>query len=166
MDYSVIENGKLEINKKSGSINNIIQERVRINKIIANRNSISIESELQNIKEFSFDSDRIVQVLDNLIGNAIKFSHKNSNIVVTSKIVDGKCFVSIKDERPGTSDEDKKFMFKEFQKLTARPTGGENSTGWRLAIIMRMIKSNGETLQVNSTLDQGSDYYFTLPTNN
>ena len=129
MDYSVIENGKLEINKKSGSINNIIQERVRINKIIANRKSISIESELQNIKEFSFDSDRIVQVLDNLIGNAIKFSHKNSNIVVTSKIVDGKCFVSIKDERLGTSDEDKKFMFKEFQKLTARPTGGENSTG-------------------------------------
>ena len=82
--------------------------------MIANRKRIPSESELQNIKEFSFDSDRIVQVLDNLIGNAIKFSHKNSNIVVTSKIVDGKCFVSIKDERLGTSDEDKKFMFKEF----------------------------------------------------
>ena len=166
MNYSVIESGKLELNKKPRFINNITQERVRINKIIANRKRIPSESELQNIKEFSFDSGRTAQILDNLIGNAIKFSHQNINSVVTSKIVDGKCFVSIKDEGPGISDEDKNFMFKEFQSLTARPTGGDNSTGWGLAIIMRMIISSGETLQVNSTLDQGFDYYLILPINN
>lgn len=162
LDYSVIESGKLELKKKFESINKVLLERVRVNQIIADRKNIKLDINIEEISNFPFDANRVIQIIDNIIGNAIKFSPKSTTIWITSKMADNKCKISIKDEGPGISEEDQKLLFKGFQKLSARPTGGEKSTGLGLAIVKRMIKAHNGTLEVRSTLGKGSEFTFTL----
>ena len=70
--------------------------------------------------------------------------------------------VSIQDEGPGISKEDQAKLFGDFQKLTARPTGGEKSTGLGLAIVKKIVEAHKGALSVESKLDEGSTFSFEL----
>ncbi|SFF02668.1 hybrid sensor histidine kinase/response regulator [Thermoflexibacter ruber] len=89
--------------------------------------------------------DYLSRIFDNLISNAIKFSPKNVNSNVFIKVKENGEYVrvSVQDEGQGLSEEDKKNLFKKFQKLSARPTNGESSSGLGLSI----VKSLTEQLQ-------------------
>ncbi|GAB4465662.1 MAG: hypothetical protein OHK0057_02690 [Thermoflexibacter sp.] len=89
--------------------------------------------------------DYLSRIFDNLISNAIKFSPKNVNSNVFIKVKENGEYVrvSVQDEGQGLSEEDKKNLFKKFQKLSARPTDGESSSGLGLSI----VKSLTEQLQ-------------------
>jgi signal transduction histidine kinase len=89
--------------------------------------------------------DYLGRIFDNLISNAIKFSPKNVNSNVFIKVKENGEYVrvSVQDEGQGLSEEDKKNLFKKFQKLSARPTNGESSSGLGLSI----VKSLTEQLQ-------------------
>jgi signal transduction histidine kinase len=81
--------------------------------------------------------DYLSRIFDNLISNAIKFSPKNVNSNVFVKVKENGEYVrvSVQDEGQGLSEEDKKNLFKKFQKLSARPTNGESSSGLGLSIV-------------------------------
>jgi signal transduction histidine kinase len=166
LDVSVIESGKLELKYQKGSINSLIEERIKINQVIADKQNITLHSNLSEIPEFIFDSKRIAQVMDNLFSNAIKFSPHNLNIYVTSEIDGNMVKIRVKDEGPGISEEDKTKLFGEFQRLSARPTDGEKSTGLGLSIVKRIITAHGGTISVESTLGDGATFSFTLPLEN
>ncbi|MCH8157509.1 MAG: hybrid sensor histidine kinase/response regulator [Nitrospinae bacterium] len=163
LDYSVIESGNLNIEKELGSMKDLVIERIRVNQFLAEPKGISIQKSLCDLPEFEFDRNRIIQVLDNLIGNAVKFSPKGSTVHVSARLQEGQVRVTVKDEGPGISVEDQKLLFEGFQKLSARPTGGEKSTGLGLAIVKKMTEAHGGTLSVDSRLGEGSEFSFTLP---
>ena len=163
LDVSMIESGKLELKMEKGSLKNLIIERVNINKTIASKKNIDLKTDIKEIQDTRFDANRIAQVVDNLISNAIKFSERDSKIYVTLSADKNKAVISVKDEGPGISKEDQVKLFNEFQKLTARPTAGEKSTGLGLAIVKKIIDAHKGNISVDSELGKGTTFYFTLP---
>lgn len=163
LDVSVIESGKLDLNIEEGSLVEVLQERVRINRITAEKKKIQIFASLEEISGALFDAKRICQVIDNLITNAVKFSQPGSKVYVALVREGERVRVSVRDEGPGISEEDRAKLFGDFQKLSARPTGDERSTGLGLAIVKKIVEAHGATVQVESRMGEGSTFSFTLP---
>ena len=110
------------------------------------------------------DVAALSQVLDNLLSNAIKFSAPGKQVRLTV-CPPGVRFVEcqIQDEGPGFSDLDKAQMFRRYGRLSARPTGGEPSTGLGLSIVKKLVLAMGGELACESTLGHGATFAFRLP---
>ncbi|MEM6768423.1 MAG: tetratricopeptide repeat protein [Bacteroidota bacterium] len=113
--------------------------------------------------QFATDTAFLSRILDNLISNAIKFSPFGKNIFLTVSTIGEVIQISVKDQGPGISPDDQQLMFKKFQKLSAVPTAGENSTGLGLFIVKTLVeKMNGE-VSVQSREGQGAEFVVLLP---
>ena len=163
LDISVIESGKLDLQRSMGSLNKLIADRIRINEVIAEKKNMTIQADLEQTTEILFDPNRIAQVFDNLVSNAIKFSPSGTTIYVTLKTSGDTIKVSVRDEGPGLSDDDRSKLFGEFQRLSAQPTDGEKSTGLGLSIVKKMVEAHNGTLSVESVLGSGATFIFELP---
>ena len=111
----------------------------------------------------SFDNGAITQVMANFITNAIKFSPPETEVMVATDIHEEHIRFSVRDQGPGISEDDQKLLFREFQTLSARPTGGEKSTGLGLAIAQKLVHLHGGRIGVASELGKGSTFFFMLP---
>jgi signal transduction histidine kinase len=163
LDVSVIESGKLELNPEKASINEMVKSRIKLNRLQAEKKEMSVILELADISDVKFDFHRIAQVFDNLVSNAVKYSPPGSKIRVFTSQEEKMVKVSIQDEGPGISVEEKSRLFGEFQRLSAQPTAGEKSTGLGLAIVKKIIDAHGGLLEVNSEVGRGSIFSFLLP---
>jgi len=135
---------------------------VELSQLLADKKKIDLELSLGELPPISFDQDAITQVIGNYIGNAIKFSPSNTKIIIATEDQGGNIRFSVCDEGPGISEDDQK-LFKEFQTLSAKPTGGEKSTGLGLAITQKLIHLHSGHVGVQSRLGQGATFFFTLP---
>jgi signal transduction histidine kinase/ligand-binding sensor domain-containing protein len=91
------------------------------------------------------DKDYLEQVIENLLSNAIKFSPFERHVFVSLQAWDDRVTCEIRDQGPGLSEEDKKKLFGKYQKLSARPTDHEPSTGLGLSIVKKFVVAmNGE----------------------
>jgi len=165
LDISKIESGKIELDKKVQDFNSIVKQQVELSQLMADKKGIIIESNLGEFQPISFDESAVTQVIGNFIGNAIKFSPLKTKIIVKTEGLKRNIKFSVCDEGPGISEEDQKLLFKEFQTLSAKPTGGEKSTGLGLAITQKLIHLHGGHVGVESRLGEGSTFFFTLPLN-
>ncbi len=163
LNVSVIESGKLQLKYINSSLKRLVETRIRLYEAPAGKKNIILKSNLEDIPEFQFDPNRIGQVLDNLITNAIKFSPVGKRIHITLEKEENLCTVNIRDEGPGISQEDQSKMFQHFQKLSAKPTGGESSTGLGLAIAKKMVDAHNGTLGVKSALGEGANFFIKIP---
>ena len=163
LDVSVIESGKLELKRQPGSLKVLIEERIRINSILAKNKQMKLHESLATVPEVSFDYSRIAQVVDNLISNAIKYSPSGSNIFVSLNQQGMKAQISVRDEGPGIEPEEQKRLFGEFQRLSTKPTGGEKSTGLGLSIVKKIVEAHNGTTAVESQPGAGSTFTFILP---
>jgi two-component system sensor histidine kinase/response regulator len=110
------------------------------------------------------DREAACQVLDNLVSNAIKFSPSGKS--VTLRIEDGPgqwVTVVVKDQGPGFTEEDKSKMFRRYGRLTARPTGGEPTTGLGLSIVKRLVATMNGRIAVESRPGEGAEFFVRLP---
>ena len=109
------------------------------------------------------DSEKIKQVLYNLIDNAIKFSPDNSNVFITTLLrLDNKVIVSVKDSGQGIDEKEQKHIWDRFYKADASRGKDKSGTGLGLAIVKEIIKAHNETIKVNSQKGHGCDFIFTL----
>lgn len=103
------------------------------------------------------------QVIDNLLSNAIKFSPPEKQVSVSVLARDGHCELRIQDEGPGFTAEDKAGMFRRYARLSARPTGGEPSTGLGLSIVQKLVRAiHGEVI-CESAPGHGATFTLRLP---
>ncbi len=163
LDVSVIESGKLQLDLQPESFESLINHHIMINQFFADKKNIRIQSELPNIPKCRIDANKMGQVIDNLISNAIKFSESGTTIFISLEEREGKLVFSVKDEGPGISDEDQEKLFQHFQKLSARPTAGESSSGLGLAISKKMVQAHEGHLNVTSQLGSGATFWFEIP---
>lgn len=163
LNVAVIESGNLELSIKPGSLKGLIRERLEMYEINARRKNIQIHTTLNEIENILFDHDYIAQVIDNLIANALKFSESNKNVYVSLVKDTSGAKVDIRDEGPGISEEDQAKLYGTFQKLSARPTGDEKSTGLGLSIVKKVLEAHKSELNVVSQLGKGTTFSFTLP---
>ena len=110
------------------------------------------------------DADRIREAIDNLISNAIKYSPIGGKISVMVGQEASKTVIRVIDEGAGLSPEDLGRLFGRFQRLSAKPTAGESSTGLGLSIVKRIIDMHGGEITADSAgPGQGSAFTITLP---
>ena len=141
----------------------LLEERVKICQTVAQRKNIRLHAIYSELPEAMFDENRINQVVDNLISNAVKFSPPDTDIYISLEKEGETGKVSVRDQGPGISEEDQTKLFGEFQKLSARPTGDESSTGLGLSIVKKIIDAHKGNIWVESKLGEGSTFIFTLP---
>ncbi len=163
LDISIIESGKIDLHYEKISLKDLIEKRVQVHEILGRKKKISLFADLPDIPLISFDSKRISQVIDNLINNAIKFSPIGSEIHISMSREEKEIMISVRDEGPGISSEDQSRLFGEFQKLSAQPTGGEESTGLGLSIVKKNVEAHKGVVSVTSQVGQGATFSFTLP---
>lgn len=114
------------------------------------------------------DEKALWQVLDNLVSNAVKYSPhwKTVNVRVLSRTdEEGNCFgrVEIQDEGPGISETDMHKLFDKFTRLSAQPTGGENSTGLGLSIVKKLVELQQGQVWCESELGKGATFIVEFP---
>jgi signal transduction histidine kinase len=110
------------------------------------------------------DTDRIREAIDNLVSNAIKYSPIGGKIAVTVTHEDDNTLIRVADEGAGLSPEDLGRLFGRFQRLSAKPTAGESSTGLGLSIVKRIIDMHGGEVTAESAgPNKGSTFTIVLP---
>lgn len=109
------------------------------------------------------DRTALHQILDNLISNAIKYSPHGRRIHVSLEQESGHALIQIRDEGPGISEGDQARLFRKFTRLSARPTGGEHSTGLGLSIVKYMAEASGGQVGCISRLGEGATFFVSLP---
>ncbi|MCO5250121.1 MAG: hybrid sensor histidine kinase/response regulator [Candidatus Kapabacteria bacterium] len=164
LDASKIESGILDLDVKENDYCELVQSCISQNSIYAQKKSqqIIFNSEQPKIK-FSVDRNKIEQVLDNLISNAIKYSHKNKKIWVSVRIENNNLITEVKDEGPGIPENELDSVFVAYKTTTIKSTNNEKSTGLGLAIAKKIIEAHKGEIFVKSKEGIGSTFYFTLP---
>lgn len=120
--------------------------------------SVRVESKT-SIKEFFFDRDKIIQILINLIGNAIKFTQTGS-LTISSHTDDSKASICVTDTGPGIAQEDIPKVFQSFQQLNeGRKKGG---IGLGLAISKELIELHSGSIKIESELGGGQEQKYLL----
>ena len=102
-------------------------------------------------------------MLNNLIGNAVKFSHGDTEVRVRLSLDDRCATVAIQDQGQGIPPLELPKLFQPFGRLSVLSTAGERSTGMGLAICRRIVEGHGGRIQAESTVGRGSTFSFTLP---
>lgn len=103
------------------------------------------------------------QVLENLLSNAIKFSPTGRNIFIEITASGTQALCQIRDEGPGLTEADKKKLFGKYQKLTAKPTGNETSTGLGLSIVKKFVDAMSGRIWCESQEGEGASFFVALP---
>ncbi|MFY8000256.1 MAG: tetratricopeptide repeat-containing sensor histidine kinase, partial [Candidatus Kapaibacteriota bacterium] len=111
----------------------------------------------------SADEQAMIQVLDNLVSNAVKYSPHGKHVFVRVKANATAVRVEVQDQGEGISEEDMKKLFGKFARLSARPTGGEHSTGLGLSIVKRMVEAMNGKVWCESELGKGATFIVELP---
>lgn len=163
LDVTRIESGKLELKKEAIDLQCFLGEAVERHTMMAAPKKTQIALNAKSAGIIQADTGRLRQVIDNLLSNAIKFSPPGSSVSLgVQKYPTGWRF-SVKDQGPGVTEVDRDHLFQDFAKLSARPTGGEKSTGLGLAITRRIVQAHGGTIGVDSKPGQGANFWFILP---
>jgi signal transduction histidine kinase len=157
LDIKAIESKKLNIDLRKTELSVLVDHILSEFDESARRKSIIINKRLEPVNIIA-DTSYISQVFENLISNAIKFSplHKKINIAVFSS--DGKAKFEISDEGPGFTEEDKRKLFRKYQRLSAMPTAGESSTGLGLSIVKKFVEMHNGKIFVNSEQGHGARF--------
>lgn len=165
MDLSALENKEIKVNLQPIAINEIIQSCQAKYTAQAQHKSISlaVSETIDDSIIINSDAQFIERVMQNLISNAIKFSPSGTTIQMGSKLKEGQIQFFVKDEGPGISTQDQKYLFRKFHKLSAKPTGGETSTGLGLSIVKVLMEELKGIIYVDSEVGCGSTFICALP---
>jgi PAS domain S-box-containing protein len=168
LDYSKIEAGKLELSAHQFSLEKLLHETTDLFEysIISKGLDIHIDFDAHIPNILIGDTLRITQVLNNLIGNAVKFTEKG-DITITVTLAheidqDIAIKFSIRDTGIGMTAEEQHKLFQAFTQTDASNTRRYGGTGLGLVITQQLVDMMGGKLEVNSVKDQGSTFYFTL----
>jgi two-component system, OmpR family, sensor kinase len=164
LDVTAIEAGELNLDRQPTDLVCLIQRNVKLNRVLAAQKDITLEFESDRPPpEFSFDAGKVEQVLNNLISNAIKFSHRGTLVRIRLICTDEAVTVAVQDHGQGIPAADFSKLFKAFSQTSVRSTAGEQSTGLGLAIVRRIVEGHGGRIWADSKVGEGSTFSFTLP---
>ncbi|HSF32950.1 MAG TPA: GAF domain-containing protein [Candidatus Tectomicrobia bacterium] len=163
LDLSKIEAGQLTLSIDDYSIQEVVFTAMSSVESLAAEKQLKLAVEMSpDLPIARGDERRIVQVVLNLVGNAIKFTEAGA-VKVAVTTTDTTFLVGVSDTGPGISDEDQGKIFEEFQQADSSSTKQKGGTGLGLSIAKRIIEMHGGRIWVESSLGKGSTFWFTLP---
>lgn len=165
LDISKIEAGKLELHPLRLDPAAFVEHNLAMNRPLARKKHIELEFERDgDPPEIDLDPGRMDQVLNNLLTNAVKYSHTGSTVVV--RVAPGEdlgVLVSVRDRGVGIPEDKLDRLFRPFGRVAAEGTAGELSTGLGLAIARKIVEAHGGRIRVESEVGVGSTFSVWLP---
>ncbi len=163
LDSNAIEEGRFNLKVEPCKLSDLVAQSVDHNRQNAARKEIALEVDTAVEVWAKADKSTTVQVLDNLISNAIKYSPFQTTVRITTSSENGEVLLAVKDEGPGIGAEDQAKLFGKFTRLSARPTGGESSNGLGLSIVKKFTEAMSGAVECRSVLGSGATFTVRLP---
>ncbi len=162
LDTAALEKGKTQLHLEPLVVEDLIWEVVSRYSETANAKNITLlmgETE----GDILADPNRFMQVMSNLVSNAIKFSPNDRFVTIASTIRAGKVRLTVTDEGPGIPVQEQGALFEPFSKLSPRPTNGESSTGLGLSIVKELVLLHNGKVGLDSEENNGCTFWVELP---
>jgi two-component system sensor histidine kinase GlrK len=164
MDLSKMEAGMMNFNFTEGDLGLLIKKAVTEIEPLSETKNISLETKINgNLPLLKIDNERILQVLRNLLGNALKYTPNGRNVDISAQTVEQGIKVSISDNGIGIPKKDLNSIFNKFQQSTITGSKKIMGTGLGLSIAKHIIDVHGGKIWAESTLGKGSIFTFILP---
>ncbi|MEC9464936.1 MAG: HAMP domain-containing sensor histidine kinase, partial [Myxococcota bacterium] len=164
LNLARVENGVMAPSWQTLDAADLVQSVVTDFETRAHGKGIRLEAEVSASSiEVVTDITMFMQIMQNLISNAVKYSPRDSVVRISARANDDYLWVAVCDEGPGISESDQERMYQPFARLTARPTAGESSTGLGLSIVKSLVGSVEGVLECKSALGQGTEFELRLP---
>ncbi len=165
LDISKFEAGKMSILRKDASIVVLAKEISAVMAPLMNKKKLRIEFQFVDLPKIAIDPERISQVINNFISNAIKFSPKNGVITLKTRrlTIEGKHFqeLSVTDTGPGVPRDKQKFLFDKYAQVHKEPTA--KGTGLGLAVSRLIIEAHDGFIGYESQESQKNTFFFRIP---
>jgi signal transduction histidine kinase len=165
LDWTRLQTGRIKFEPERIEAYKIIEKSFNALKGAAFQKDINLTSNVSADLFIFVDENLILQVFNNLISNAIKFTNKNGNITVSVSHSNTLRFLefSVKDDGTGIRKENLDLLFNVDTKFTSEGTAGERGSGLGLSLVKEIIEKHGGNIWVESEFGHGSDFKFTLP---
>jgi len=163
LDVARMEGGRLPVSVETFSLADVVEEAVRIHEARGKEKSVELTTRLPEEEvTLSADRDRILQVLSNLLDNALRFSPPEREVEVGGRMVDRRQVVLwVSDQGPGISPEDQARLFDRFWQVKRRDRKG--GAGLGLSIVKGLVEAHGGRVWVESREGKGATFFFSLP---
>ncbi|MFN3021779.1 ATP-binding protein [Chryseobacterium sp. TY3] len=160
LNITQVESGVMQLNIKKSSVAEIVDYAIMANKAAAEQKQIDIQVKLSNDADFvAADSEKTSWVLNNLLSNAIRYSHENSKVTVEVYPESEKIVFAVKDQGRGI---EKEYQEKIFDRYFRIPGTRKEGTGLGLTISKQFVEAQGGTIFVESEIGAGSRFWFKL----
>jgi PAS domain S-box-containing protein len=162
LDVARMEGGRLNIQQERVSPQQAVAEVVQAQEPLSTSASLELRLDLEpDLPDLWADRDRLHQIFQNLIGNAIKFTDPGGCITVGATARDGDILFWIADTGPGIGADDLPHV---FERLWQGSTVGLHGAGLGLPIVKGLVEAHGGRVWVESALGEGTTFFFTMPT--
>lgn len=164
LNYSHWKDGIWDLQKKKNDINDCIREGAVLAKGYVEKCKATIELQLdEKIPKFDFDYSSILNVLENLISNAAKYSPEGGKIVLSSEIQGNAAKICVQDFGSGILEKDREKIFKPFALYSQKNRAGIKGSGLGLSVAKKVVDKHGGDLNFETIENKGTTFYFTLP---
>lgn len=163
LEISRIEAARLKFNFIKADLRITVKKVLEEMKGFMPEKNIRLVNKVEKLPKISVDPDRVSQILRNLINNAIKFTRENGEIVVGGRLKSGKIEFYVKDNGIGINTEDQNRLFEPFYQAENMYQHKSGGTGLGLAICKGIVESQKGKIWIQSVLNEGTTFYFTIP---
>lgn len=163
LDMQRMESGRQIFNKKLNSVDDIIKDAIRLFDGEDNKYRIIYKKEMDSSPLIFCDRDKILQVMANILSNAVKYSPEGGEIHIDLTGDRGRIMVTVKDQGLGIPENAMDKLFNRFYRIDSDDRRNIGGTGLGLAISKEIIRAHGGQIGVDSVYGKGSSFYFILP---
>jgi two-component system, sensor histidine kinase and response regulator len=164
LSASATRSGKLELKRVLQDPVNILRAAFDRFALMARKKGVKLSWEVPiNLPSAELDTQRMAEVLSNLISNGLKFCSPGQSVFLGAAAANSGLEIYVRDTGPGIRQEEMPHMFEPFMRLSNRPTAGEPSTGLGLSIVKQIVELHGGRVSVESAVGQGTTLRLHLP---
>lgn len=163
LDLSKVEAGKIELHIEEISLKEILSECETLVKTLASKKNLLLEFKIEDISTIKTDPTRFKQIMYNLLSNAIKFTPEGGRVNVDAKPIDKMVQISVTDTGIGIDKENYQKVFEEFEQIDSAYSRQYAGTGLGLPLTKKLIELHGGKIWLESELEKGSTFTFTIP---
>ena len=164
LDINRLESGRMSFDSEPVAVKAVVLRVIEAHRKWAELKDIAIHVDVPDGDPVAIgDDSAIMQVVDNLVSNAVKYSSRGKQVSVTLSGLDDTVRVVVEDQGPGFSSEDLSRLYQKFSRLSAQPTAGEPSSGLGLSIVRKLIDSMGGAIRCESEEGKGARFIADFP---
>jgi len=164
LDFARIQKGRKKYDFRVGDINKCIDDTVKLMEPYAQQANFAIQKDFADFPQTAFDSDAVVQIVVNLIDNAIKYARSadDKTIIVRTRSSDGFIIIEVEDHGPGVPHRQRGKIFDEFYRIEAEATRETAGTGLGLALVKKFAQAHKGFVEVLSAKPSGAVFRVAL----